>query len=795
MISQSFVNHYNLDNSDLNLIINIMCHPKKEDARRFLCVINDAMDYYMSRTDDEVRYPLLYIPASEHWAQEVCIEFVTLKLSLLYNSLIQERLKLEIGVRNTVFIPEDCTGGSKKHKQLLANFRYSKQVYNQIKDLSIPKETHRKNLIICKPFNCSTPENPYLDNYCGNEKSICDRHFTVTRADIDVDKLDKPIKKDKGNSCKIENMFVFLSRSTDGRFSDAYSFQKPRIERLNKLEAGIRNVFYFYFSTKPFKLQRLLMWKLKNATDILHEDIKDMKDFISLSAEESDYIFGRMHKQTNCIIESNELDEFKSLADDALEACEYNVQARNNLAICYDKHSQELFKSQYGNIIDDIDAQYFDVFLKNIRDTWEHKIFPTVMSFMDGQTNTCLILDYFMSDEYKTHLVSLFETYNIQADITTFNSLKYKCVDGKYLSNNTSNKIIVLSYQGHYVGRPYNHYPNSFDPICLGEGQELLNVLNNFIFDPYYAVQNYEYHKTLRNVLSSDYRKNYVKCTIPLPLRPIRKIEDSGDRTTSHSGSYNSNQSYQKYRVSTSGGATIKLIESDYVISKEKNKFCSIQVISVSELNSLMQESDHDVLICSLSELQEKLEEILEKSKDEIKKDELYIRQDSRYALSKEEMFSESELWQILLRRQVEQKGSTIVYAELMGKIPYSEQIKMYSFERWYAPNDDMILPRSRMMQDAIFEYLSIAKPYDKIVRRKKAQKGTMTERKNSMLRTFLCNNLFSEDFIKSFERLSDGIKDMLGIDNSGDLEALIDLLKKEIKYVEIKSISKYDKN
>ena len=122
MISQSFVNHYNLDNSDLNLIINIMCHPKKEDARRFLCVINDAMDYYMSRTDDEVHYPLLYIPASEHWAQEVCIEFVTLKLSLLYNSLIQERFKLEISVRNTVFIPEDCTGGSKKHKQLHANF-------------------------------------------------------------------------------------------------------------------------------------------------------------------------------------------------------------------------------------------------------------------------------------------------------------------------------------------------------------------------------------------------------------------------------------------------------------------------------------------------------------------------------------------------------------------------------------------------------------------------------------------------------------------------------------------------
>lgn len=85
------------------------------------------MDYYMSRTDDEVHYPLLYIPASEHWAQEVCIEFVTLKLSLLYNSLIQERLKLEIGVRNTVFIPEDCTGGSKS----ISNFLQISDIQNK----------------------------------------------------------------------------------------------------------------------------------------------------------------------------------------------------------------------------------------------------------------------------------------------------------------------------------------------------------------------------------------------------------------------------------------------------------------------------------------------------------------------------------------------------------------------------------------------------------------------------------------------------------------------------------------
>lgn len=793
MIDRRFINHYNADNADLNLIIDIMCHPNKEDARRFLCMINDVMNYYMSKTDEEVRYPLLYIPASEPWAQEVCIEFAVLKLSLLYNKLIQDELRIEIGVKDCVYLPENCS--KKKERQLRLSFRYKKRIYTQIKDKCIPENNQNKNLIICKPFYCSTPENPYLDDFCGDEKAIYNRLYAVSRADINVDKLDKPIKKDKGNSCKIENLFVFLSRSTDGRFSDAYSFQKPRIERLNKIGAGIRNVFYFYFSTKPFKLQRLLIWKSKNAADILHEDIKNMKDFISLSADESDYIFGKVHKQTNYVIESNELNEFKNLAYDALDACEYGVQARNNLAVCYDEHSQDLFKNEFGSKIDDIDAQYFNIFLKNIKIIWENNILPTIISFMDDKTEASLILDCFMSEEYKAHIVSLFKSNDINVTVETFKSLKYRCIEGKYSPNNESSRIIVLSYQGHYVGRPYNHYPNSFDPICLGDGQKILNILNIFIFDPYYAIHNYEYLKTLKNVLSSDYRKNNVKCTISLPNRPQRKIEDGSDRTTSRSGGRSSSQSYQKYRASTGGGAIIKLIESDYVICKENNLLSSVQIIPVSELNSQMQESDYGFLICSLSKLQDTLEMILEKSEDEIKRDELYIRQDDRYTLSDEEILSDSELWAILLRRRVEQKGSAIVYEELMSKIPYSEQIQMHSFERWYTPNNDMILPRSRRMQDVIFEYLSIATPYDKIIRRKKAQKGTMTERKNSMLRTFLCNNLFSEDFKQSFERLSDGIKDMLGIDNSGDLEALIDLLHKEINYVEIKTMSKYDKN
>ena len=69
-------------------------------------------------------------------------------------------------------------------------------------------------------------------------------------------------------------------------------------------------------------MQRQLTWKLKNAADILHENVKEMKDFISISAEESDFIFGRIRKQNKLIIQQEGLDDFKALVEDALDACE-----------------------------------------------------------------------------------------------------------------------------------------------------------------------------------------------------------------------------------------------------------------------------------------------------------------------------------------------------------------------------------------------------------------------------------------------------------------------------------------
>ena len=792
MLDNHFVNHISKPNSDLDLIFELMLHPEKEKARGLMSLVNDIINYYTRRTDNEIRLPIIYLPACEKWAQEICVEFVALKLSLLYNDNIQKRLSKKIGMRDCIELPMNCS--KKVLTQLREEHKYAKRVYKAIKDKYIPEADIRKNLLICKDFGISSIHNPYLNNYCQNEKSISDITITLTCTDWTIDQLDIPIKQNKGVNYTIENLVVFLSKTANGRLSEAFSYQRPRIDRLNRLQAGIKNVFYFYFSTKPYKLQRIVDWKLKNAADILHENVKDMRDFISLTADEANYIFGRNSKQTDLIIESNDLSDFKSLVDDALESCEYNVQVRNELALCQNEYCSDFFKKDKEHTIDDIYSQYFQIYLQNLIDTWKNTIGPSIVSFVGDYKCLYIILDNFIPEEYKKALVLYLSEYGINVSISNFKSLMYRQVDGVYQPNIEARKIVLLSYQGHYVGHPYNHYPNSFDPICLGQEQELLNILNLFVLDPYYSAHHYEYKKILRDTLKSGYKNDYLKCIIHLPKRPIRVVEDIIDRTSFKLGVYRSNQHYQHYKAESKSGKTIKLLDSDYVIIKENNDHKQNRIIPVPELKDLLTERK-ELMFFPLSKLQANLECIIEESVKDIKKDELYIRKEKKYLLSNEEIESESELWEILLRRIVKLKGANRIYNEIMEKIPYHEKISFNSFERWYAPNNDMILPRSRRMQNVLFEYLSIDKPYDKIIIRKKAQKCAMTEKKNSMLTTFLCNNLFAEDFKSAFELLGDNIKNMLGIYNYEDLAALVDLLKREIEFETINTISKYDKN
>ncbi|MCC8088864.1 MAG: hypothetical protein LIO79_06335, partial [Rikenellaceae bacterium] len=115
------------------------------------------------------------------------------------------------------------------------------------------------------------------------------------------------------------------------------------------------------------------------------------------------------------------------------------------------------------------------------------------------------------------------------------------------------------------------------------------------------------------------------------------------------------------------------------------------------------------------------------------------------------------------------------------------------SFDRWYSRKTDLILPRSKNLQKALFEFLTISKPYDKIMRRKKVQKCMATEKRNSLLKTFLCENLFTDDIQFSYEKLGENTKDLLGLEKHEDLAVLIEMLKTEIQYKSVNSVTKDD--
>ena len=300
--------------------------------------------------------------------------------------------------------------------------------------------------------------------------------------------------------------------------------------------------------------------------------------------------------------------------------------------------------------------------------------------------------------------------------------------------------------------------------------------------DPYYAVHRYKYQLAMRDVITSDYRTSRLGCPIILPEQPRYRIEDSADRSTSRGD--NPNQGYQRYRARVKGQRRgVSLTETDYVICRHDD---SVHIMTGLELFQFMQESQTCCEIIPMSDFQDKLEDFLERGDTTIRKNELSIRQLPKYHLTDSEINSEAELWRILLCKRVAQNGEDLVYKELMANMPETEPRGKDVFERWYNLEYTMILPRNICTQSVLFKYLDIDPPYDRIIRRKKARRVTQERQKNSMLRSFLCNNLLSDDFEASFVKLSDTVRDMLYIDSADDLKALVETLWEDLTYVTI---------
>lgn len=92
-MNDNFKNIVNKGSELVDAIISLMVHSQKSNARRLLLLLNEIIDFYLSRKDEDIHFPIVHIPNCPDWAEYVFVEYLVLKLALSYNDENINKLK------------------------------------------------------------------------------------------------------------------------------------------------------------------------------------------------------------------------------------------------------------------------------------------------------------------------------------------------------------------------------------------------------------------------------------------------------------------------------------------------------------------------------------------------------------------------------------------------------------------------------------------------------------------------------------------------------------------------------
>lgn len=85
-MNDNFKNIVNQDSELVDTIISLMVHSQKFNARRLLLLLNEIIDFYLSKDNGDIHFPIVHIPNCPDWAEDVFVEYLVLKLALSYNN-------------------------------------------------------------------------------------------------------------------------------------------------------------------------------------------------------------------------------------------------------------------------------------------------------------------------------------------------------------------------------------------------------------------------------------------------------------------------------------------------------------------------------------------------------------------------------------------------------------------------------------------------------------------------------------------------------------------------------------
>ena len=135
------------------------------------------------------------------------------------------------------------------------------------------------------------------------------------------------------------------------------------------------------------------------------------------------------------------------------------------------------------------------------------------------------------------------------------------------------------------------------------------------------------------------------------------------------------------------------------------------------------------------------------------------------------------------------QFGCKNVYDEVMSNFNERYRVSYRSFKKWLEP--DYGIPRARKVQKFLVEdYLGILPPYINLIRRIKERTKSDTEEITISIRHFLNIALLNDDFVITYNALSDETRDLLDINAPEDVETIISDVKEHINFEPVKTIS-----
>ena len=239
-----FENNANQSSVEVNSIINAMVHTKKESARRFLTVMNNIVDYYMNRKSDEneICYPIIYIPHAPEWAKEVWLNFLIIKNALYYNNDCRQLLRDLISPNHIPILrtPED----EKYYKKYVwPRNKYIKSVLCEISDLFISDDGH-KNMIICseKDMHVSREnKNLFISEFYGETDDVFTNKNLIMCHNLDADDIREQLREHRRDDeyVMVDNLFVFYTNN-----DKVNSLEESSLERWNTAyKMGLKNCF------------------------------------------------------------------------------------------------------------------------------------------------------------------------------------------------------------------------------------------------------------------------------------------------------------------------------------------------------------------------------------------------------------------------------------------------------------------------------------------------------------------------------------------------------------------------